>query len=383
MKHKVLKITGIILAIFTLMILLIWPMAPLWVKLGANPLCIQGSLPKIKLVPCQAIDENLTPATPLPSLQANQPQPIPLIFDDDGSPDGTIALLYLLRNPRFDVRLVTVSPGEAHPEIFAAHLTDFLAAIGRTDIPVGAGSEFPMEGSNAFPQPWRESSDNFWGISLKKTAPPPQTASAAEMIRDTLSASDEPMLIFISGTHTNLAEALRLNPTLKNHISGLYVMGGSLYIPGNIEHDWPEIHNQVAEWNIWVDPLAAHEVFTADLSLHLIPLDATNQVVWNAADARRWKDSGIPEAQLASDILNWMLTSWSTNQAIIWDLMAAVTMADPRLCPLTTLPLDVNTTSGPEQGQILVTQLAPNAEVCLQPDISQVKFNVTEIFSSP
>jgi pyrimidine-specific ribonucleoside hydrolase len=382
LKPKILKLAGIILAIIALIIILIWPMAPLWAKLGANPLCLQGNFPDIKLVPCQASDENLTSATPLPPLPANQQQ-IPLIFDDDGSPDGTIALLYLLRNPRFDVRLVTVSPGEAHPEIFAGHLADLLAAVGKTDIPIGAGSEFPMEGDNAFPEPWRENSDNFWGISLEKTYPPPQTVSAAEMIRDTLSASEEPMLVFISGTHTNLAEALRLDPTLKNHIRGLYVMGGSLYMPGNIEHDWPEIHNQVAEWNIWVDPLAAHEVFTADLPLHLIPLDATSKVVWNTADAQTWKDSGTPEAGYASDILKWMLTSWSTNQAIIWDLLAAVTMADPRLCPQTSLALDVNTTPGPEQGQILVTQTTSNAEVCLQPDISQVKLNVADIFTSP
>jgi hypothetical protein len=152
MKRKVLKIAGIIVGIFALLFILIWPMTPVWAKFGAKPLCIRGEFPKVKLVPCQASDGNLAAATPLPTLQANQ-QLIPLIFDDDGSPDGTIALLYLLRNPRFDVRLVTISPGEAHPEIFANHLTDLLAAIGRTDIPVAAGSEFPIEGDNAFPEP--------------------------------------------------------------------------------------------------------------------------------------------------------------------------------------------------------------------------------------
>jgi inosine-uridine nucleoside N-ribohydrolase len=349
MKHKALKLAGIILGIFALILILIWPMAPVWAKLGAKPICIQGEFPKVKLVPCQASDGNLTAATPLPALPVNQ-QVIPLIFDDDGSPDGTIALLYLLRNPRFDVRLVTVSPGEAHPEVFAAHIADLLAALGKTDIPVGAGSEVPMEGTNAFPEPWRQASDNFWDISLSNTAQPPHPSSAAEMIRDTLSASEKPMLVFVSGTHTNLAEALRLDPTLGIHISDLYVMGGSLYVPGNIESDWPEIHNQVAEWNIWVDPLAAHEVFTADLSLHLVPLDATN---------------------------------WSTNQAIIWDLLAAVVMADSRLCPLTPLALDVTITPGPDQGQILVKQTVSNADVCLQPDISQVKLNVADIFANP
>jgi inosine-uridine nucleoside N-ribohydrolase len=382
MKHKALKLAGIILGIFALILILIWPMAPVWAKLGAKPICIQGEFPKVKLVPCQASDGNLTAATPLPALPVNQ-QVIPLIFDDDGSPDGTIALLYLLRNPRFDVRLVTVSPGEAHPEVFAAHIADLLAALGKTDIPVGAGSEVPMEGTNAFPEPWRQASDNFWDISLSNTAQPPHPSSAAEMIRDTLSASEKPMLVFVSGTHTNLAEALRLDPTLGIHISDLYVMGGSLYVPGNIESDWPEIHNQVAEWNIWVDPLAAHKVFTADLSLHLVPLDATNQVAWNTADVRSWKDSGIPEAQYASDILGWMLNSWSTNQAIIWDLLAAVVMADSRLCPLTPLALDVTITPGPDQGQILVKQTVSNADVCLQPDISQVKLNVADIFANP
>ena len=72
------------------------------------------------------------------------------------------------------------------------------------------------------------------------------------------------------------------------------MMGGSIYVPGNIESDWPEIHNSVAEWNIWVDPLAANEVFASGLPLHLVPLDATDQVTWTEADARAWKRSGQP-----------------------------------------------------------------------------------------
>jgi inosine-uridine nucleoside N-ribohydrolase len=383
MRRKSVKLVVITAVVLVLLIILIWPMAPLWAKLGANPVCFQGTFPKIKLAPCQDSNVNLPASTPLPTMPSNQQQVLPLIFDDDGSPDGTIALLYLLRNPQFDVRLVTVSPGEAHPELFAAHIIDLLAVMGKTGIPVEAGSDRPLEGDNAFPEPWRLASDSFWDISLSKTAPPLQIPSAAELIRDTLTASNEPMMVFISGTHTNLAGALRLDPTLGNHISGVYVMGGSLYVPGNIESDWPEIHNQVAEWNIWVDPQAAHEVFTADLPLHLIPLDATNQVTWSSADAQSWLDSGTPEARYASDILRWMLSSWSIDQAFIWDLLAAVIMADPRLCALTPLSLDVDTTPGPEQGQILVRQEAPNAEVCLQPDVAQVKLNVANYLASP
>jgi pyrimidine-specific ribonucleoside hydrolase len=382
-KRKPLRVISIILGILILVIILIWPMAPVWAKLGAGSVCIQGSFPKIRLVSCQGDTANLPTTTPLPTLTSSQQQVIPLIFDDDGSPDGTIALLYLLLNPQFDVRLVTISPGEAHPELFAKHIVNLLAAVGKSDIPVGAGRALPLEGDNAFPEPWRLASDNFWGTSLPQSTTPIQLHSAAELIMQILSASDAPMLVFVSGTHTNLAQALRLDSSLGEHIRAVYVMGGNINVPGNIEHDWPEIHNQVAEWNIWVDPQAAYEVFSANLPLYLIPLDATDQITWSKADALSWKNSGTPEGLYASNLLNWMLSTWSTDQALIWDLVTAVIMADPRLCPLTPLALEVNATSGPEQGQILVKQDAPNAEVCLQPDTTQLKLNVAGVFAGP
>ena len=381
MKRKPLRIVAIILGILILIIILIGPMAPLWEKLGAGSICIQGSLPKIRLVPCQGSTASLPTPTPFPTISSSQQTVIPLIFDDDGSPDGTIALLFLLQNPRFEVRLVTISPGEAHPELFAIHIANLLAALGKSDIPVVAGSDIPLEGNNAFPEAWRQASDDFWGISLPQSATEVQPQTAAELIVDTLSASQEPMLVFVSGTHTNLAQALRLDPSLSEHIRAVYVMGGNINVPGNIESDWPEIHNQVAEWNIWVDSRAAHEVFSAGLPLYLVPLDATNQITWSAGDAQSWMDSGSPEGQVASDILNWMLTNWSINQAFIWDLATAAIMTDPRVCPFTPLALDVNTTAGEKQGQILVSQETSNAGVCLQPDISQVKLIVSGVLA--
>jgi hypothetical protein len=49
---------------------------------------------------------------PLPTLSGQGP--VPIIVDDDGSPDGMVALLYFLRNPLFEVKAVTISCGEAH-----------------------------------------------------------------------------------------------------------------------------------------------------------------------------------------------------------------------------------------------------------------------------
>ncbi len=373
MKRKTRIIVGVVIGVLVLLFIIVGPAAPLWVRLGVKPVCIQGEWPHLRLVSCEetaAVPPTVTPL-PLPSL--NGQAPIPMIVDDDGSPDGSIALLYFLNNPLFDVRAVTISSGEAHPSLFAPHLLQLLASVGRDDVLVGAGRETPLEGNNAFPDSWRQASDNFWEIELPAATATLEPVPAAELIVNTINSSPQPVLIFISGTHTNLAEALRIDPGIGENIRDVFIMGGSVYVPGNIHSDWPEINNKVAEWNIWVDPVAATEVFTSGLPLHLIPLDATRKVGWTQSDLPSWTSSSSAEGALAGDLLQWMLNSWSPKGVYIWDLVAAVQATNPALCPEASLAVDIITTPGSEQGRTAVVQETPNVGVCLEPDAEQIK----------
>ena len=376
MKRKALKIGGIVIGLLVLLILVAGPILN---KLGVETLCIQGDLSDLQFVRCPGVADAQPAATPYPLPTPAQEDPIPVIFDDDGSPDGVIALLYFLRNPLYDIKAVSVSQGEAHPQLFAQHVVQLLTSFGRKDIPVGFGRETPLEGDNAFPEPWREASDLFFEIPLPQAATTAEPRPAPELIVEMLNGSTDPMMVFVSGTHTNLAEALRLDPGIGEHILGVYLMGGSVYVPGNIESDWPEIHNPVAEWNIWADPLAASEVFASGLPLHLIPIDATNQVLWTTADAQIWTSSPFPETVMAGDFLEWMLRSWSLEAAYIWDLVAAVSATDPGLCPEVQLALEVDLDAGSEQGRTIVVGKSANAWVCLDPDSEQIRARVAGI----
>lgn len=360
---------GIMVLLFTLAV----PAAPLWARLGLEPICIQGNWPNLQVVSCPGSTVAPPTITPLPFRTLKGQTTIPIIVDDDGSPDGVIALLYFLRNPLFDVRAVTISCGEAHPDVFARHVKQLLAGLGKADIPVGVGRATPLEGNNAFPEPWRQSSDDFWDIPFPQAPASTESVPAAELIVETLSGSSQPVMVFVSGNHTNLAGALRLDPGIVEHIRDVYIMGGSIYAPGNIESDWPAIHNSVAEWNIWVDPVAAREVFASGLPLHLTPLDAANQVTWTGPDAFGWASSGAPESALARDLLQWMLHSWSQTGVYVWDLVTAVNATDPGLCPEVPLSLDINVAPGPEQGRTVITDQLPNVVVCLDPDTEQIK----------
>ena len=277
MSKKSRNIGIIILAVVVVLLFLIGPAAPLFARLGINPICIQGEFPRVQFVSCPQATPVWDAVPQAPSVSTPQPDAIPVIVDDDGSIDGLIALLYFLSDPAFDVVAATVSYGEAHPTLYAPQMQQFLARLGYADIPVGAGRETPLsatlENTNAFPDPWRENSDHFWGFAppekVETTAPLP----AAELMVDTILASPVPVMVFISGAHTNLAEVLRLDPDILANILSVQVMGGAVYVEGNIHSDWPEIDNRTAEWNIWVDPVAASEVFSSGLPLHLTPLD--------------------------------------------------------------------------------------------------------------
>jgi inosine-uridine nucleoside N-ribohydrolase len=372
-KQKILLGCGISLGMLAVLILVIGPAAPLWYRLGVKPVCIQGTFPELRVVSCPQFGNTQPTVTPLPLPTLAEQAPIPLIVDDDGSPDGMVALLFFLRSPLYEVKAVTVSPGEAHPETFANNLVKLLADLGRADIPVGYGRPTPLEGDNAFPEPWRQASDAFWGLPLPEAPASPKPQPAAQLIVETISKSSQPVAVFISGTHTNLAEALRLEPGIAGQIYGVTIMGGSIYKPGNIESDWPSIHNQVAEWNIWVDPLAASEVFSSGLPLHLVPLDATNRISFTKTDALGWESSGTLEGAWAGKLLNWMLDSWSPDGVYVWDLAAAAAGTDPRLCPEVPLAIDVDIEPGPEQGRTFVTDKPANTSVCLEPDVGQIK----------
>ncbi len=306
---------------------------------------------------------------------------VPVIYDDDGSPDGTSALLFLLSDPRVDLRAVSVSYGEAHPRVFIQHLGRLLERYGYGEIPLGAGQDAPLEGNNAFPDFVREGSDGFWGFGMSGDGQTYPVEDSAELMVRTIMQSDKPVTLFVSGALTNLAEAIRLESGIKENIAAVYIMGGAIYVPGNLPGLEPETSNTTAEWNIYADPLAASEVFTAGLNLYLVPLDATNQVFLTRDDTRAWRKGGsIPD--FAADIFDSQMESWGRDRIEMWDLVTAEIMMNPQHCTFTPLRLEVVTEEGQTEGQTSVVDGEANVNVCLKPDNAAIMGTLAEVFSA-
>jgi len=315
-----------------------------------------------------------------PQSESQSPK-IPIIVDDDGSMDGVVAMLYFLAHPDYDVIALTSSYGIGRPAIFAEHLSRLLAQVKQRNVSVAAGSELPLAGSNAFPDDWRDFSDRFFGFPLPAKREPVSTLSAPELMVELINASPEPVAVFVSGAHTSLAQALRIDGGIKDNIRWVGVMGGALFVKGNIAGDAASLGytNETAEWNIWVDTLAASEVFSSGLPIYLTALDATNQVTWDSEFSRRWEDSKDPAARLAGEMVTRM--NGSGASAYVWDLTAALFVAHPDLCKSETFRVEVVTNPGPDEGRTVAVQ-DPNGSViaCLNPDVPDFHAKAEEVF---
>lgn len=317
-------------------------------------------------------------AQPLPAPKA---QKIPVIFDDDGSPDGTSALLFLLSHPDVSLEAVSISYGEAHPPIYIQHMGRMLDHFGVTGIPLGAGQDRPLAGSNEFPEWLRQSANNFWGLPLPNPQKTYPTQDAAPLMVAILNQAVEPVTIFISGPCTDLAGALQLDPGIRKNIKAVYIMGGAIYTPGNLSDLLPNPTNTTAEWNIYADPQAAVEVFTSGLDIYLVPLDATNQVKIDILDTGQWR-AGDKIANFTADIYDMLLKSTNQSDIAIWDLMTAEIMVKADLCDFQPFHLDVITKSGNTSGQTVVLSTGkPNINVCLKPNVASIKQTLVEVFS--
>ena len=105
---------------------------------------------------------------------------------------------------------------------------------------------------------------------------------AEKVICDAVRSDPENVMIISLGPLTNIARAFIRDPELPQMIRHLYISGGSVSAVGNI--------SPCAEFNIFADPGAAHTVFHARCTKTLIPLDATNPVLFALEELEQLTD---------------------------------------------------------------------------------------------
>jgi inosine-uridine nucleoside N-ribohydrolase len=265
--------------------------------------------------------------------------------------EDMFSALYLLSHPNVDVRAITVTgTGEAHCGPGVENALGLVAVSGPENIPVACGRETPLAGNHVFPTEWRQGADEAYGrpIPMGSVA---SELSAPDLIVHILQGSDQPITIVAVGPLTNIAEVIQKQPGIVTNIKEIYVMGGAVEVDGNVGMSGVSIDNKHAEWNIYIDPVAANMVFESDIPIVLVPLDATNDV----PITRRFYDAlgdhrNTPSANVVYEILTANLGFVDSGGFQFWDTLTSAIVTDPSIATFEELKLTVVEQEGPESG---------------------------------
>ena len=298
----------------------------------AGALGISGAIPAV----------SAQDATPVAS-------PTPVVIDSDMISDDWMAALYLLNDPQFDVRAITVTgAGFADCEAGVRAALGILALAGHDDVPVSCGSEDPLVGNNAPPAEWMTTIETVEGLGLPQGGQPAQEDAVA-LFTSTIQDSPVPVTVLALGPLTNVASALEASPDLIDKIAMMYVMGGAVDVDGSFVSD----ANTKAEWNIFSDPHAARLVLESGVPITLVPLDATNDVpVTPEFVAKLNAEKSTPAAEFVAKLLGNNEESIASGSYFFWDPLAAVVLSKPDLVTLTPREVAVIDKPGdPEDGR--------------------------------
>ncbi len=292
-----------------------------------------------------------------------------VIIDTDAGSDDLMAIAFLLAHPTVHIEAITIANGLAHVDAGAHNLVRLLELSGRKNIPVFTGRSTPLRGHAEFPAQWRKTSDELQGVTLPVAARQPEPKPAAEYFLQRLKDRSHPVRILALGPLTNLAEALQRDPSIAGTIRELVIMGGAVRVPGNLADGGVfKTNNRTAEWNIFVDPLAARIVFRSGIPIRLIPLDATNKVPIDTAFLREFQSAAkLPLAKFVAQVLETDRKFIEDGYFYAWDPLAAVTLLHPGVVKPSRMHIDVRQ-DPPEDGRTVQTPGRANVDFALDAD---------------
>jgi purine nucleosidase len=292
-----------------------------------------------------------------------QQKKIKIIADQDsGGPQGTnfLSLLMLLRAPEIDLLGITTVSGDqwvAPATVFALWATE---QAGRTDVPVIKGAENPLVntqrevelrealygsyiGWHGSFNPDAPKSDRTWappgGYPKVKVKP----GRAADFIIETIHANPGEVILYCAGPLTNIALAVRMDPTIVSQTKAIYVMGGSS--DGGPELNW------------WWDPEAASIVLREPWKETVVsPFEAGAQVWSSAALMERIVKAGGPLAgHVKHNYIDAAPPAGTSMWSMMWDELMVASIIDPSVIKKSeSMYLDVDISHGPKYGYTMV-----------------------------
>ncbi|MBU2958563.1 nucleoside hydrolase [Paracoccus sp. 1_MG-2023] len=287
--------------------------------------------------------------------------PQKIIIDTDPGQDDAVAILTALASPELQVLGITAVAGNVPLALTQVNARKVVELSG-ADVPVFAGCDRPL-GRPLVTAEHVHGSTGLDGTDLPEPGLPLQDRHAVDFIVETLREHDAGSVTLVPiGPLTNIAEAFRRAPDIIARVQQIVLMGGAYFEVGNI--------TPAAEFNIFVDPEAAAEVFASGVPLVVLPLDVTHKALTSAdwiADLRALPNRTGPAVAGWTDFFERFDTEkYGSSGAPLHDPCTIAWLLQPQLFQGRRINVEIETEGRLTTGMTVadwwgVTDRAPNA----------------------
>ena len=285
----------------------------------------------------------------------------PILLDCDPGHDDAIALLLALASPEVELLGVTTTYGNQTLEKTTQNALRVLELVGRTDVPVAAGAERPLERELVVAAHVHGES-GLDGPVLPEATTTPSSDDAVAFIAERVRGASVPVTVVPTGPLTNVARYLAAHGG--EGIDRIVLMGGSI-AEGNF--------TPAAEFNVWCDPEAAARVFASGLDVTMVGLDVTHKALLGPAEEARLRATGrigAFVAELNVFVSRYHRDTYGWDGAPIHDAVAVAQVVRPELVEMRRRNVEIELDSELTRGRTVVdlwnrTDRAPNANVAV------------------
>jgi inosine-uridine nucleoside N-ribohydrolase len=269
-----------------------------------------------------------------------EPMARALVLDCDTGTDDAIAIMLAALAADLDLLGVCTVFGNHSVAETTANTARVLAEIGCSEVPVLRGAAGAASGSSAAVE---------WLVALLR-----RTASVT---------------LVATGPLTNVAAALRADPSVVDAVDELLVMGGNFGVAeaGPVER------------NVGNDPAACAAVLSAGFRrVVLVPLDATYQALMGPPEVDALRGLGSVAGSLAAGFVADRISAYASmplqGRAPVHDPLTVAYLLDPAVVSLTPARVEV----APD-GRTTSVEGTPTAQVALSCDAARFRSVLLEV----
>ena len=282
-----------------------------------------------------------------------------ILLDCDPGHDDAVAMMLAWGNPSIELLGVTTVGGNQTLDKVTRNALSVATVVGMHDVPIAAGCRLslvrPVEIA-----PDVHGDSGLDGVELPEPAVELDPRHGVDLIIETI-MSNEPGTVTLvpTGPLTNIAMAARKEPRIVERVQEVVLMGGGYHV-GN----W----SPVAEFNIKVDPEAAHIVFNEKWPIVMVGLDLTHQAL--ATDEVAERIAAVPGSvsQFTLGLFTFFRKAYQDAQGFefppVHDPCTLAYLIDPTIVETVKVPLDVELNGSLTTGMTVADFRAPAPEDC-------------------